>query len=69
MINIWTVYDHPSDYPDYYVARMFRGETPTDNMVMAADLDTVRDVMARDFHLVCLTRHPDDDPKIIETWL
>lgn len=69
MINTWTVYKHPSDYPGKYVARLFLGETPTASVVIADDLETIRDIMVRDFHLVCLTRLPADDPKIIETWL
>jgi hypothetical protein len=69
MISIWTIYDHPTDYPEHYVARLFHGETPTDSVIQSKDLDTIRGIMIADFGLTCLTRSPDDDPKIIETWL
>ena len=69
MINIWTVYKHPIDYPGKYVARLFRGETPTASVMIADDIETIRDIMLRDFNLVCLLRSPKDDPNILETWL
>ena len=69
MISIWVVYEHPGDYPESYVARLFTGETPTASIIIADDLETIRTIMLADFGLACLARHPDDDPKIVETWL
>jgi len=71
---MWTVYDHPKDYPDSWVARRFdilpTGEVwPSDSIIIMPDLDDLRDVLAFQMHLVCLTRNEGDDPKIVETWL
>lgn len=67
-LPIWTLYDHPRDYPTEYVARLFIGEKPTDQVLTSKSLDLLRsEMVARG--LSCLTRSPGDDPKIIETWL
>jgi hypothetical protein len=33
------------------------------------DLEKLRDVLQFELHLVKLMRSPEDDPKIVETWL
>ena len=67
----WTIYDHPSDYPHCFVAREWRvtaaGLTPGEEIV-APELDMLR-AFLRARGLVCLTRSPEDDPKLVETWL
>lgn len=40
----WTIYDHPSDFPQCYVARKFRLDqgpdpVPTPGVIVAADID------------------------------
>jgi hypothetical protein len=67
-LSMWTVYDHPSDFPDGYVARRFDGEQPTSDVIESADLDLVRYSLAMK-GLFCLARSPGDDPVILETWL
>ena len=71
---IWVVYDHPTDYPDDYVARKFtvthkddKG-TPTDEILVSKRLEDIREVM-RFKRLIAIARFTVDDPKIIETWL
>lgn len=67
-LSIWTVYDHPSDYPDCFIARRFCGETPTDNVICSTDLLAVRaELIVRGLTVVC--RDPADDPNILEVWL
>jgi hypothetical protein len=72
-LAIWTVYGHPTDYPDKYVARLFdvsdQGATPTENIIIAPDLETLQDTLEFELGLVKLTRTLGDDPKIVETWL
>ena len=72
-LGIWTVYDNPTDYPDKFVARRFDcdadGAKPSGSIIVAPDLDTLRDILAFEMHLICLARSPEDDAKIIETWL
>jgi hypothetical protein len=71
VMSLWTVYDHPRDYPDVWVAR--RSEigigksTPTPDMFTADTLDELRALLPRG--LVCLARSPGDDPVIVEVWL
>lgn len=73
MLSMWTVYDHPLDYPEKYVARQFivaaSGPRPTASIIIADDLETLRETLCFEMHLACLTRSPEDDPKIVETWL
>lgn len=67
-ISIWTVYDHPTDYPEYFVARRFDGLKPTGDIMLSLSLAELRvELVVRG--LTCLTRSPTDDAKIVETWL
>jgi hypothetical protein len=73
LLSIWVVYDHPLDWPDYYVARRHVAlpasiAGPTDEMILDKNLDRIRrDMQQRG--LVKLDRFPEDDPKIMETWI
>ena len=67
-LRIWTIYDHPIDYPDCWVARLFEGTEPTGSIVCSTDLEMVRHEMFM-MGLVCMPRDEDDDPKILENWL
>lgn len=70
-LEIWTVYDHPSDYPDAFVARLHLVHAdavePTDLVVSAPTLPALR--LKLPPGLSCLTRDPTDDPCIVESWL
>lgn len=73
-LAMWTVYKHPSDYPDKYVARQFvvsggEGPTATHSIVIMDDLEALRDFLRSDLHLTRLMRNEEDDPVIVETWL
>lgn len=73
-LTMWTVYDHPTDYPDCYVARQWiipgGGEpSPTDQIITSPALDLVRAELQQKRRLRCIGRHVDDDPKIVETWI
>lgn len=71
--NIWTLYDHPTDYPDCYVARRFSGITGLASVqVITGDspgavLVKIQEVDAN----ACqwMPRHTDDDPKIMGCWI
>ena len=71
-LNIWTIYDHPKDYPDHYVTRLSivtaGGPDVTSVVLYSDDLEELRDVM-RQQGLTCLARFDEDDPKIVEVWL
>jgi hypothetical protein len=72
LLVMWTLYDHPKDYPSAFVARKWhigRGTaTPTPTLLASPQLEDLREAMQR-MGLTCLTRAPDDDTAIIETWL
>lgn len=67
-LEIWTVYRHPRDYPDKYVAR--KGFVPggaTNDMFVADSLDEIHALLPRG--LVRIPRYEADDPAIVESWL
>lgn len=72
MLRMWTIYKHPKDYPDSYVARLWEadagGPRMTASVVIASSLEFLREQMM-DMGLVKLDRQPDDDPVIVEVWL
>lgn len=70
-LEIWTVYDHPSDFPDGWIARRFVNDRPQSgplDTIRSDNLDRLRFVLAEK-GLTRLDRHPSDDPTIVETWL
>jgi len=71
VLTMWSVYDHPSDYPDAFVARKFEARggitVATSDMFTAPTLNELRRLLPPG--LVCFPRNPDDDPVIVETWL
>lgn len=70
-LAIWTVYKHPKDYPNDYVARKHTigafGSHPSVEMFAADTLEEIRALIP--LGLVCLGRAPDDEAQIVETWL
>lgn len=71
---MWTVYDHPADYPEHFVARCWlvipgREEPQWTNMLLRhLELEPLRRELAR-MGLVALARNEGDEPQIVETWL
>lgn len=69
---IWVVYDHPTDYPDHFVARAHRvgvdGQRPTSKLIAAPTLESIRTSMVN-LGLTCVQRNEEDDPVIVECWL
>ena len=66
---IWTIYDHPRDYPEHFVVRVFYG---LEKESQADTFDTLED--ARRFVLqqggsFNLHRKEEDDPVIAESWI
>jgi hypothetical protein len=66
----FAVYDHPTDFPDHYVARMWltRPSTAVHYVLKTKDLMRLRDTLEA-FGLVHLDRMEADDPVILETWI
>jgi hypothetical protein len=71
-LMVWTMYDHPKDYPDGFIARRFEvnmhGDVaPTDHTMMG-EVDDLQEIF-RTAGLVRVSRQDDDDPVIVETWI
>ena len=73
-MNLYTIYDSPTDYPNTYVARRWQ-VIGTENEPVAmevfmvdADLDKIRDKLFG-MGLFKIPRDESDDQKIVETWL
>lgn len=71
MMEIWTIYDHPLDYPESFVVRKsivgVNTITHTAEMFTADTLDEVRALLPPGLYRI--TRYEQDDPKIVEVWL
>jgi hypothetical protein len=67
-LEMYTVYDHPRDYPEHFVVRKWILDKATDDVRLFTDLDTLRNEM-KTRGLYRLNRWPDDDVKILETWI
>lgn len=61
------VYDHPSDFPDKMVIRLFSSFEPTEFHQTADTLRGLDIFIPPTFHNI--PRHKDDDPVIVEVWV
>lgn len=70
-LALWTVYENPTDYPGWFVARLSYVEggahRQTDNVFIDRNLESLRKRLPRG--LTKLARVPYDDPVIVEVWL
>ena len=74
---IWTIYEKGTDprFPSNFVARQFeitgKKDAPlmTDQLMIAPNVDLIRDVLKKRFSLVCMHRADTDDDSIIESWI
>lgn len=69
-LPMFTIYDHPTDYPNAYVARLWLTlpePRPTQITLHHPDLAALQQAMT-ELGLSKLDRMPLDDPKILETW-
>jgi hypothetical protein len=66
----WTVFDHPADAPNWYVARLFVLDEPTDEVFLGDTLEEARRFINKNYPgLVCIPRRPQDNAVVVETWL
>lgn len=66
---IWTIYDHPSDYPDHVTVRVWYGELSEPNVALVQSIEEARTYVLSAGACMCLRRLPDDDPVIVESWI
>jgi len=71
-IDIWTICDHPTDFPDQFTACRHVAEAgrsyPTGELLVADDIEALRREMV-ERGLVCIGRQAGDDPVIVECWI
>ncbi len=67
-LSLWTVYDHPNDYPEHFVARRFVLNQPTTDVLLSDTVDGLRELFVEK-GLIRLERFEQDDPKIVEVWV
>lgn len=65
---IWTIYDHPKDFPEQIVARAWYGTYPDPTPLKFVDVATAR-YWFRSHGFVPLARAEGDDPCIVESWI
>ncbi len=66
-LPMWVVYDHPTDYPDGFIARLWLNDQPQQITVKGKTLTEVRQGLPPE--LIPMARSPGDDPCIVEVWL
>jgi hypothetical protein len=67
MLDIWIVYDSPSDFPGQFVARRFEVNKPTADVLTAGTLEALRALLPPG--LIRLERTQHDQPHIAEVWV
>lgn len=74
VLSMWVVYEHPTDYPEKYIARRWEidGSTPdgtrTDEVIIADKLDRLQFSMSQK-GIKWIPRVPGDEPHIVGVWL
>lgn len=70
-LRLWTIYDHPSDFPDRFIARLSlvsrAGIVATRQTISATSLEELRSKLPPGLYRI--NRDPGDDPVIVEVWL
>jgi hypothetical protein len=70
-LGIWTVYENPADYPGACLARLHvvqDGKPRPTEHVVTGTLEHIR-ASLKEAGLTRMTRSPEDEPQIVESWL
>lgn len=74
VLTLYTIYDHPIDFPDHFVVRayfIYSGNTepvPDRFVKLYKDLESARERL-RQMGLYRIPRDPSDKQAIVETWI
>lgn len=68
-VPVIVVYEHPSDYPQYYVARIFNVDKPTDTIMLKDTLEEIQEDVRNNTNMMFMLRGAEDDPCIVGVWL
>lgn len=67
---MWTIYDHPRDYPDKFVVRLWHGPDNSEPQVSTHEtLGEARQSIVNQGGSGFLSPSPGEDPCIVETWI
>ena len=61
------IYEHPEDYPELYVARLFNGRCGTHVIAIADTLEELR--ASKPERMAVIEKQEEDPPQIVETGL
>ena len=64
-----TVYEHPEDYPESYVARIFDIDIPTDTVIVKDSLEEIQLDIMDNTGKMFFRRSEKDAPSVIGVWL
>jgi hypothetical protein len=67
-LPMWTIYDHPRDFPHCWVARLFIWDKPTEDILTAPTLEALQ-AHFYELGLYRMERQEGDDAKIVEIWI
>jgi len=60
------IYDHPKDYSESYVARIFEVNAPTNMVIVSKDLESLREKIPK--NMIKFQREKEDDENIVESY-
>jgi hypothetical protein len=66
-MEIYVIYDHPSDYPNDFVCVLWRDKERVNVAGTAKTLEGARKFVPNGF--MYFPPYRKDDPKIVETWI
>lgn len=72
-LTMYTIYEKPLDYPEYFVVRKWKIVRPDINPIsdgilgISKTLEGARKLLPAD--CACLARDESDEPQIVESWL
>lgn len=74
VLDVWTVYDRPLDFPNGFIARKFQilrsrpEPVPTEDTMRASSIEPLREQL-RGMGLTRLSPNAGDEPQIVELWV
>lgn len=66
---VWTIYDHPRDWPQNFVVRRWFGEYAELEFMLCDSLEAARRLVQDDGGSFRIGRESADDPSIAESWI
>lgn len=68
-VPVIVVFEHPIDYPEYYVARVFNADKPTDTIMLKDTLEEIQENIRSNTNMMFMLRGAEDAPSIVGAWL